>query len=204
VITVSIIDSYAVFALGLSRCIEVNADMNVLSHALSIAEYERSAPRPPDVLILGLELERRALTGIVAVEHLIAKGLTLLVMAAQPHPRLVVQALAAGASGFLPKSVASSDVPVAIRVVAGGEKFVAPSLASAVLEAAVAFRRVALTAREEEVLRLLAMALTDAEIAAELVLSIRSVRSHLERIRTKTGRRRRADLTRLAFELGLV
>jgi DNA-binding NarL/FixJ family response regulator len=204
VIHVSIIDSYPVFALGLSQCIEGSVDITVQSRVLTIEDYEAKVTRTPDVLILGLESERRGVAGIAAVEHLIAKRLTVLVMAAKPHPRLVVRTLSAGAKGFLPKSIDPSVVPTAIRVLVGGERFIAPSLASDVLQAVVENRRVNVTSREEEVLRLLGMALTDAEIAEELHLSIRSVRSHLERIRSKTGRRRRADLTRLAFDLGLL
>ena len=62
----------------------------------------------------------------------------------------------------------------------------------------------ALTEREREILRLLASGETDHDIAAQLYISIRTVRSHLERVRDKTGRRRRPDLTRLAMEQGLI
>jgi len=61
-----------------------------------------------------------------------------------------------------------------------------------------------LSARERELVRLVARGRTDAQIAAELFISVRTVRSHLDRIRDKTGARRRADLTRLALAAGLV
>jgi DNA-binding NarL/FixJ family response regulator len=204
VITVSIVDSYPIFALGLTDCLATAADMKVELSAPSIEEYERRAMFTPDILIFGLESDLPGLAGMAAVEYLIEKGIPVLVTTLRPHPRIVVQAIAAGAKGILPKSVDPNDVPGVIRLLVAGERYVPGSLTSGVLQAAVEYRRVNLTAREEEVVRLLAMALTDSEIADELHISVRGVRSHLERIRTKTGRHRRADLTRLAFELGLV
>lgn len=65
-------------------------------------------------------------------------------------------------------------------------------------------RDAALSPREQEVVALLALGLTDAQIALRLGISVRTIASHLDRIRDKTGRRRRAELTRLALELGLV
>ena len=119
----------------------------------------------------------------------------------------MVDAIAAGAAGYLTKSSEPEEITHAVQVVAEGGTYVSPTLASFLLQAArtdpvdIPF---ALTEREKEILSLVASGERDADIAEQLYISIRTVRSHLDRIRDKTGRRRRADLTRLAIQEGIV
>ena len=90
-----------------------------------------------------------------------------------------------------------------MRVVAGGETYVSPTLASYLLRVERSTAQYKLTKRERDVLALVAAGEKDQDIAAELSIAITTVHSHLERIRDKTGARRRAELTNLAHRLGI-
>jgi DNA-binding NarL/FixJ family response regulator len=106
----------------------------------------------------------------------------------------------------------ADDVLRAVRCVANGDTFVSPTLASFLLDSAgpsgTGLSRsgplLVLSDREREILALLAAGQRDVDIARTLTISIRTVRSHLDRIRDKTGRRRRPELTRPAIELGVM
>jgi DNA-binding NarL/FixJ family response regulator len=119
----------------------------------------------------------------------------------------VLGAIAAGARGYLTKDVDGSEIIRAVREVGAGNSYVSPTLASFLLNSSRerhAGPKVVLSAREREVLSLLAAGERDQDIAEQLHISVRTVRSHLDRIRDKTGRRRRPELTRLAIEEGIV
>ena len=116
-----------------------------------------------------------------------------------------MDAIAAGACGYLTKSSEEEEVSKAIATIAPGGTHVLPVLAGYLLRDAHEQDRTsvcALTAREREILSLFADGETDADIAERLFISVSTVRSHLDRIRDKTGHRRRAELARLAFEHG--
>ncbi len=123
----------------------------------------------------------------------------MLVVSASNGRADVLDAIAAGASGYVTKGAEPSEIVTAVGVVARGGTYVSATLAAYLLRA-----EIALTGREKEILRLVASGETDQAIAEKLTVSVRTVRSHLDRIRDKTGRRRRADLTRLAYERGIV
>jgi DNA-binding NarL/FixJ family response regulator len=130
-----------------------------------------------------------------------------LVVSAQSESSDVLGAMGAGARGYLTKASGADEIVRAVREVADGKTFVSPTLASILLDSArgrSAGPRLALTDREKQVLSLLAEGERDLDIARTLSVSVRTVRSHLDRIREKTGRRRRPELTRLAIEEGLV
>jgi DNA-binding NarL/FixJ family response regulator len=111
----------------------------------------------------------------------------------------VLDAIAAGAHGYLTKEAEAEEVAKAIATVADGRPYFSATVAGYLLR-----EPIRLTDREKQVLRLLAAGETDAQIAAELVVSLRTVNGHLERIRNKTGFRRRAELTSFAYRRGLV
>jgi DNA-binding NarL/FixJ family response regulator len=125
----------------------------------------------------------------------------------------VFDALAAGASGFLLKDAPPEQLIAAIQVVAGGDALLAPSITRRLIEEFV--RRsparpgpppqlTGLTARELEVLRLLARGLSNAEIAAELVLGEATIKTHVGNLLTKLGLRDRVQAVVLAYESGLI
>jgi DNA-binding NarL/FixJ family response regulator len=159
----------------------------------------------PELVILDLGLP--GMHGAHAVRHVCERGAKVLVVSAEGSQSDVLDAIAAGASGYLTKSAEPGEITAAVHIVASGETYVSPTLPAYILRAAKqdqASAPHALTAREREILALVAAGERDSDIAEQLFISVRTVRSHLDRIRDKTGRRRRADLTRLAVEQGIV
>ena len=202
---VAVIDDHPLYRQGLAVAIEATSGMDLVLAARSIEDFDAHADVRPDVVILDLHLP--GLEGAQAVAHLCERGLPVLVVSASDDQDAVLDAMAAGASGYLTKDAEATDLVAAVAAIAGGGTYVSPALAAYLLRAArthLAAVPWALTEREREILRLLASGETDQDIAAQLYISVRTVRSHLERIRDKTGRRRRPDLTRLAIEQGLM
>ena len=110
---------------------------------------------------------------------------------------------AAGAAGYLTKDAEAEDIRRAVRAVANGQAYVSPTLASYLINAnkpRAASLDHQLSPRELEILALVAAGETDRDIAKQLFIATATVYSHLERIRDKTGARRRAQLTRLYLE----
>jgi DNA-binding NarL/FixJ family response regulator len=127
--------------------------------------------------------------------------------------RLVYEAMRAGASGFLLKSAPPGRLAEAVRVVAGGEELLAPSIVRRLVEdfvrrpppgAGVPEALAELTDREREVLALVARGLSNAEIAAELVVSEATVKTHVNRVLTKLDLRDRTQAVVFAYENGVV
>ena len=115
----------------------------------------------------------------------------------------VIDAVAAGAAGYLTKDADAGDIRRAIGAVANGQTYVSPTLASFLINAGRQRSEALehqLTPRELEILSLVASGETDRDIARQLFISITTVYSHLDRIRDKTGARRRAQMTRLYME----
>jgi DNA-binding NarL/FixJ family response regulator len=202
---VAVIDDHPLYRQGLAVAIEEAPEMELVIAARSVEDFDALSDLHPDVVILDLHLP--GLEGSQAVAHLCERGLAVLVVSASDDQDAVLDAMAAGASGYLTKDAEASEITTAVAAIAGGGTYVSPALAAYLLRAARTQPKEApwaLTEREREILRLLASGETDQDIAAQLYISVRTVRSHLERIRDKTGRRRRPDLTRLAIEQGLI
>ena len=203
-IRVAVVDDHPVFRQGLAHAVEAADGLELLFAVASVEDLD-AAGAVPDLVILDLGLP--GMHGANAVRHVCAKGATVLVVSAEGSQSDVLDAIAAGASGYLTKSAEPDEITSAVHIVANGETYVSPTLASYLLRAArqdPAPGPHALTEREREILALVAAGERDADIAEQLFISVRTVRSHLDRIRDKTGRRRRADLTRLAVEQGIV
>jgi len=192
VVQVSIIDDHPLYREGLSVAVDQADDLTLLGASPSIEHFDRLGLRP-DVVLLDLHLP--GITGSEGVEHVVAAGFRVLVVSAAATPDAVVDALAAGAAGYLTKDVEAQDLIAAVRVIAAGGTYVSPTLAGYLLSAGRRDRdRFDLTERELEILGLVADGESDKEIAAELYISVATVRSHLDRIRDKTGARRRVQL----------
>lgn len=198
-IDVAVIEDHPLYRQGLMEIVEATAGVRMAAAAGTIAEMEAIGFDGIDVVLLDLHLPDGV--GADAVSRVKAFGPTVLVVSASDDRQSVIDAIGAGASGYLPKSSVADEISFAIAAVAGGGTYVSPVLAAYLLrderERATDHP---LTAREREILSLVAEGETDAEIAGRLFISVRTVHSHLDRIRDKTGRRRRADLTRLALE----
>ena len=126
----------------------------------------------------------------------------------QDDPSYVREAFAAGASGYVLKEAADSEVVAAIREVAGGNHYVHPALGARMVAADAAAHEAAssdpLSDREREVLRLLALGHTNQEIAKQLFISVRTAETHRAHIMRKLQLSTRAELVRYAIEHGLL
>ena len=213
-IRVLICDDQALVRAGFRAILELQNDIQVVGEAQNGAEAVALAERrSPDVILMDIRMP--VLDGVDATRRLVAAGspARILVLTTFDLDEYVHAAIRAGASGFLLKDVTPSKLLDAIRIVAGGDALLAPSVTRRLLER---FARTlpqrdvstealaGLTARETEVLRLLAGGLSNAEIAAELVVSEATVKTHISSLLRKLGLRDRVQAVILAYETGLV
>jgi DNA-binding NarL/FixJ family response regulator len=198
--SVAIIDDHPLYRQGLAMAVEQDDDLTLLADAASIEQFDRLNVTV-DVVLLDLHLP--GIEGAQGVAHVSARGPKVVVLSATGASEDVIDALAAGAVGYLTKDAEAQDIRQAIRAVANGLTYVSPTLASYLLTAnkqlAVSLEN-QLSPRELEILALVASGETDRDIAEQLFIATTTVHSHLERIRNKTGARRRAQLTRLYLE----
>ena len=205
-IRVAVVDDHPIFRQGLGNTVAAADGMLLELTASSVEEFDTLlSSDPPDVVLLDLNLP--GLSGPEAVEHVCGVGASVLVVSAEGKPDLVVQAIGAGASGYLTKDADANEILAAIRTVTAGDSYISPILASYLLKegrAPAPQPELELSAREKEILGLVAEGERDKDIARQLYISVSTVRTHLDRIRDKTGQRRRAELTRYAIEQGLI
>jgi len=200
-IRVAIIEDHPLYRQGLAQVIERATGLDLVASVGSVGEMEDIGYGDVDVVILDLHLPD--CQGADAVSRVKIQNDAILVISASDDRKHVVDAIAAGARGYLTKSSEEDEISKAITTIVSGGTYVSPVLAAYLLRdtrdqgRATAF---ALSGREREILSLLADGETDADIADRLFISVSTVRSHLDRIRDKTGHRRRAELARLAFE----
>jgi DNA-binding NarL/FixJ family response regulator len=198
-IRVAIVEDHPVFRKGLMQVVEIAPGLELAGVARSVDEFDALRLGGGVIVLLDLQLEGSRLEGPDAVAHLVAGGHQVLVVSASEQPTDVVQAIGAGARGYLSKQAEETEILGAIQAVAQGRPYVSATLAGYLLQAPIP-----ITAREREILELVAGGETDQDIAEQLTISVRTVHSHLDRIRDKTGSRRRADLTRFAIEHGII
>jgi len=157
----------------------------------------------PDILVLDLAMPGRPSLGLLPELARRAPATRVVVVTMQSDPALARTALAAGAAGYVLKEAADAELEQAIRAVAHGGSYLDPSL-GALVAACPEDEHHGLSAREVEVLRLIALGHTNAEIATALCLSVRTVESHRSHILEKTGCRTRAQLVQFALGEDLV
>jgi RNA polymerase sigma factor (sigma-70 family) len=213
-IRVLICDDQALVRAGFRAILEVQGDVEVVGEAENGAEAVALAERrAPDVILMDIRMP--VLDGVEATRHLVAAGspASILVLTTFDLDEYVHAAIRAGASGFLLKDVTPAKLLEAIRVVAAGDALLAPSVTRRLLErfASTLPQRdqsnaalSELTARETEVLRLLAAGLSNAEIATQLVVSEATVKTHISSLLRKLGLRDRVQAVIFAYETGLV
>ncbi|HEX6518324.1 MAG TPA: response regulator transcription factor [Nocardioidaceae bacterium] len=212
--SVLIADDQALVRDGFRSILEREGDVSVVGEAEDGVEaLARAAATKPDVVLMDIRMP--VLDGLTATRRLMAwpQPPRVLVLTTYDTEDNLYEALRAGASGFLLKDVRAAQLVDAVRTVAGGDALLAPRLVRRLIESYVSTRsrpaRVpsgldGLTAREEDVVLLIARGLSNAEIAAELVLSEATVKTHVNRILTKLGLRDRVQVVVLAYESGLV
>ncbi|MER5714316.1 response regulator transcription factor [Streptomyces sp. NPDC002132] len=212
-IRVVVADDQELVRSGFAMILDVQPDIEVVAEAGDGAEAVEAVRRHrPDVALLDIRMPR--VDGIQACRTISAAGDCRTVMLTTfDSDDYVYEALHAGASGFLLKDVRRDDLVHAVRVVARGDSLLAPSVARRLVEQytrpAARPRRPdarldALTGRERETLLLLARGLSNAEIAAELVVSDHTVKTHVGNVLSKLGLRDRIQAVICAYETGLV
>jgi len=212
-IRILLADDHAILRSGLRLLLQSQPDLEVVGEAGDFDEVMRLAEElSPDVITLDLSMPGGS--GLAAIERLrsSAASTRIVVLTMHDDPVYVRSALAAGASGYLAKSAADSALIGAIREVHRGRIFIdveggeqltsmlAPQGRDAEAPAPIA----TLSAREREVLVLVAEGHTNQAVADRLGLSVKTVESYRSRLMQKLGLTSRAELTRLAMELGLL
>jgi len=207
-VRVLIVDDHALFREGIRMILEAQPDIEVVGEAgdggeaLALVEQTR-----PDIVILDIAMP--GLDGLEATKRIKATHpeVRILVLTMHDHKEYVLPMLRLGASGYVVKRAAASELVQAIRSVYRDESYLHPSAARAVLEEyrrrAVPDEEGGLTEREKEVLRLIAEGLTNQEIARRLYISVRTVETHRKNLMEKLGLHTSADLVRYAIRKGL-
>ncbi len=208
-IRVVIIDDHALVRSGLRLLLDAEEDITVEDEGGTADDAVRLARlHKPDVVLLDIVMPGRS--GLEAAEEVreAAPDAKILVLSMQDDPSYVRQAFSAGATGYLLKEAADAELVAAVREVAGGGRYVHPTLGArlAAAEAEAQARAAAdpLSDREREVLRLLALGHTNQEIAKMLYISVRTAETHRAHIMQKLRLATRAELVRYALEHGLL
>ena len=205
-------DDHAIVRSGLRRILEAEPDLTVVGEATDGAEaVELVRSTEPDLVILDVSMPR--MTGLQAAREIGRRhpSVRTLMLSMHDNEQYFFSALQAGASGYVLKSAADQDLIEACRAVMRGELFMYAGVTGTLVRDYLARMRrgervpkAILTAREEEVLKLIAEGHTSKEIAAALVISPRTVERHRANILEKLGMRDRTELTRYAIRAGLI
>ena len=215
-IRVLIVDDQPLLRIGFRMILSAEADIEAVGEASDGRSAIEAARRlTPDVVLMDIRMP--GMDGVEATRHLMAGG--------DAHPRVlilttfdldeyIVEALRAGAAGFLLKDAPPEELLHAIRVVAAGDALLAPSVTRRLLDRFAsrlppAEERLppavrALTERERQVLTLVATGLSNAEIAERLIVGEATIKTHVSHLLLKLGLRDRVQAVVLAYEVGLV
>jgi len=212
-IRIVIADDQPLVRAGLRQLMDDHDDIEVVSEARDGATAVAAVlAHRPDVVLMDLRMP--GVDGIEATRSITAAGVTtrVLVLTTFDDDGLVIEAVRAGASGYVLKGIEPDDLADAIRTVADGDSLVSPAVTRAILDvvarssppdpqSAALIER--LTAREQEIVADVAQGLSNAEIARLRYLSVATVRTHVGRAMLKVGARDRAQLVVIAHRAGL-
>jgi DNA-binding NarL/FixJ family response regulator len=200
--TVLLVDDHALLRTGVANIINHEPDLQVVAEAgnglEAIAAFERYHP---DVTLLDLRMP--VMEGVDAVRQIRERdpGARVIVLTTYDTDDEIAGALKAGAKAFVLKDIAADDLIDCIRTVLGGKTYLAPSAAAKLAEGVT---RVQLTPREMATLRLMADGRANKEIASELKISERTVKTHLGHLFEKLGVTSRTEAIKVATRRGLV
>ena len=208
-VRVLIVDDHAVFRAGLKLLIDAEDDLEAVGEAGTArdAVFQARALKP-DVILMDVVMPDQS--GLDVVPTLLHERpeTKVLVLSMQDDPQYVRQAFANGASGYILKEAADTEVVAAIREVASGSNYVHPTVGARLIAAETEEAKRAeedpLSDREREVLRLLALGHTNQESSAQLFISVRTAETHRAHIMQKLRLSSRAELVRYALEQGVL
>ena len=207
-VRVMVVDDHPVWRDGVRGDLEASGRAVVVAEAADGGEaIERAREVMPELVLMDLNLP--TVRGVEAIRRIVEESphVKVLVLSASAEEADVLEAVMVDASGYLLKSATAAEVAEAVTRVRAGEPVFSPSLAALVLGE---FRRMSsaatepgLTARETEVLKLVAKGYTYREIADKLVISVKTVQNHVQNILTKLQLSKRYELMRYAIHRGL-
>ena len=209
-VRVALCDDHAVVRSGLRRILEAEADLEVVGEAGSVKEaVALAADSRPDVIVMDLGLPDGSGINATADVLRVSPATRVLVLTVHDDIAYLRRAFEAGAVGYLVKEAADIELVLAVRQVASGKQYVHPALGAALLAPDAPPARVGgpggeLSDRELEVLRMIALGLTNAEIGERLYVSVRTIETHRSHIHEKLNVRNRAELVRRARAAGLL
>jgi DNA-binding NarL/FixJ family response regulator len=205
-------DDHAVVRRGLRLVLEAEPDLEVVAEVGDGAEaVARGLHDDVDLAVIDITMPR--MTGLQATRELHRRrpGLRILMLSMHENERYLYEALKAGASGYVLKTVADRDLVEACRAAIRGERFLYPGAMTPLIADYLnrarnqrPLREDPLTAREQEVVKLVAEGYTNKQIAQALVISEKTVERHRANILEKLGMRDRVELTRYAIRHGLI
>jgi two-component system, NarL family, response regulator NreC len=204
-IRIVIADDHAVVRSGLKLLLDAEPDFEVVAEAGDVEGAQRYARgHHPDVLVLDLNMPGgSSLESIPAIREQ-SPQTQVVVLTMQEEPAFARHALGAGAIGYVLKEAAYDELVQAVRRASAGEQYLNPRLGARLASEPSPGPPDDLSEREVEVLRLIALGHTNAEIAGQLYLSVRTVETHRAHIQQKLRLSTRAELVRYALERGLV
>lgn len=213
-IKVLLADDHAILRAGLKMLLDAEPDMEVVGEAEDgFAAIKKTAELEPDVVLMDITMP--GLNGLETTREILAAHPDVKVLVLTMHDDEVYlrQFLSAGASGYVVKKAADTELTAAIRAVCRGEIFVYPSLAKAMVKEYLGIspkqkkrfdQSCSLSEREKEVLTLIAQGYTNRQAAQKLYLSVKTVETYRARIMEKLQLRTRAELVRYAIQEGFL
>jgi DNA-binding NarL/FixJ family response regulator len=208
-IRVLIADDHGIVRSGLRMLIERQSDMRVVAEAEDgVAALESTQAERPDVAVLDVSMPR--MTGLQAAREIRSHvpDTRVLLLSMHDDERYFLEGLEAGAAGYVLKRAADTDLIGAVRTVAGGRTFLSDEAQRALMDEWLEGGRAEpddpLTPRELEVVKLIAEAFTNRQIAETLRLSEKTIESHRANVFAKLGMRDRVEIVRYAIRRGLV
>jgi two-component system, NarL family, response regulator NreC len=203
-ITIVLADDHAVVRSALRMLLEAEEGFQVVAEAGDADSASRYVlGHKPAVVVLDLNMPGRPSLDVVPEMKERSPGTEIVVLTMQDDPAFARQAMQAGVRGYVLKEAADAELVQAVRMAAGGRVYLQPEL-GARIASEPAGPAGDLTDREIEILRLIALGHTNAEIAAKLYLSVRTVESHRANIQRKLGVGTRSELVRFAIDKGLI
>ena len=205
-------DDHVLVRRGVRMILDMQPDLTVVAEAGDGVEAVASL-REQEVDLAVLDVAMPRLTGLQAAREISRwpKPPRILMLSMHDNEQYFFESLRVGASGYVLKSAADRDLVDACRAALRGESFLYPGAESALvkdylerLRRGEPLPRAVLTAREDQVVKLIAEGYSSREIARELVISVRTVERHRENILQKLGMRDRTELTRYAIRVGLI
>ncbi|HEX6753060.1 MAG TPA: response regulator transcription factor [Solirubrobacterales bacterium] len=203
--TIVLADDHTVMRSALRMLLDAEPGFEVVAEAgdaETAVRYVRG--HKPTVLILDLNMPGRSSLEAVPDIQEASPGTEIVVLTMQNEPAFARRALQAGVRGYVLKEAADAELVQAVRSAAAGDTYLQPTLGARLAAGADARQADELSDRERDVLRLIALGHTNAEVAEQLFISIRTVESHRAHIQQKLGLSSRAELVRYALERGLV